>query len=52
MLLLRRRCVCGAAGAAGVHAVRRGSAGVMANMPGKEPLTHATGIVGKSGKSI
>ena len=46
MVLLRCRCVYGAAGAAGCRAVQRGREGVMANIRGKEPLTHGTGIVG------
>lgn len=46
MVLLRCRCVYGAAGAAGWHAVQRGRKGVMANIRGKEPLTHGTGNAG------
>lgn len=46
MVFLRCRCVYSAAGAAGCHAVQRGREGVMANIRGKEPLTHGTGIAG------
>lgn len=46
MVLLCCRCVYGAAGAAGWHAAQRGREGVMANIRGKEPLTHGTSNVG------
>lgn len=46
MVSLCCRCVYGAAGAAGWHAVQRGRKGVMANIRGKEPLTHGTSNAG------
>lgn len=46
VVLLCCRCVYGAAGAAGWHAVQGGREGVMANIRGKEPLTHGISNIG------